>query len=209
MTTPARPVGPRLTVLGVITVLAGVLVAITVFDRPSSDNDQADPLHLGQSFQYQLSELPVDVSVDADVFDIDLFETPAATVEQLHARGRTVVCYLSAGSFEPVRPDAGLFPADALGEPLIGFEDERWLDIRRIDDLMPIIEDRLDQCARKGFDGVEFDECDQTRPFLDQEKPVFIVEYASDMAVACDSVPLGATVISKDLALDTALETYR
>jgi hypothetical protein len=47
-----------------------------------------------------------------------------------------------------------------LGRRLAGFEDERWLDIRRRDILLPIMRERLDRCAAKGFDGVEFDNVD-------------------------------------------------
>jgi hypothetical protein len=41
-----------------------------------------------------------------------------------------------------------------------GFLDERWLDIRRLDIVGPILKARLDLCKAKGFDGVEFDNMD-------------------------------------------------
>jgi hypothetical protein len=110
--------------------------------------------------QWQLGDLPADVAVDAEVYDLDLFETTRAEVARLHDDGRFVVCYLSAGSWEPYRPDSRRFPAAIRGRPIQGFEDERWLDIRRLDVLLPILEARLDLCARKGFDGVEFDNVD-------------------------------------------------
>jgi hypothetical protein len=111
------------------------------------------------TWQWQLTGR-VDLSVRARLFDIDLFDTPARVVARLHARGRRVVCYLSAGSFERGRPDEGSFPAAVLGRPLEGYPDERWLDIRRIDVLGPIMERRLDLCRRKGFDAVEADNVD-------------------------------------------------
>lgn len=107
------------------------------------------------TWQWQLSG-EVDTSVDADMFDVDLFGTPASTVDELHALGRAVVCYMSAGSWEEFRPDAGLFP-DAVKGLSNGWPGELWLDIRQLDVLAPIMEARLDQCAEKGFDGVEFD----------------------------------------------------
>ena len=67
---------------------------------------------------------------------------------------------MSAGSVEPGRPDTGAFPAAILGQPLDGWPDERWLDIRRLDLLGPILERRLDLCKAKGFDGVEPDNVD-------------------------------------------------
>ena len=111
------------------------------------------------TWQWQLSA-PVDQSVPAEMYDIDLFDNSAAVVASLHARGRRVVCYLSAGSFERGRPDSARFPAAVLGRPLDGFPDERWLDVRRLDVLRPVIERRLDLCASKGFDGVEADNVD-------------------------------------------------
>ena len=44
-----------------------------------------------------------------------------------------------------------------LGKAVPGWPDERWLDIRRLDVLKPILGARLDRCAQKGFDGVEYD----------------------------------------------------
>jgi hypothetical protein len=111
------------------------------------------------TWQWQLSGR-LDLSVRARLFDIDLFDTPASVVKRLHARGRRVVCYVSAGSFERGRPDAARFPAAVLGRPLEGYPDERWLDIRRLDVLRPIMERRLDLCRSKGFDGVEADNVD-------------------------------------------------
>ena len=119
--------------------------------------DRPEP---GDSFQWQLADLPVDTSVSADVYDVDLFETPADTVDELHDDGRFVICYFSAGSFEPFRDDSDQLPDEVVGDPLEGFPDERWLDVREVDALAPIIEARLDRCADKGFDGVEFDNVD-------------------------------------------------
>jgi len=96
----------------------------------------------------------------ADVFDVDLFETSAATVADIHARGARAVCYLSVGSFEAGRPDSGAFPAAVKGEPLQGWPGERWLDVRALHVLAPLLERRLDLCAGKGFDGVEADNVD-------------------------------------------------
>jgi hypothetical protein len=111
------------------------------------------------TWQWQLSS-PVDVSVPAQMFDVDLFDTPAEVVADLHRRGARAVCYFSAGSVEPGRPDAGAFPAAVIGSPLEGWPNERWLDIRRLDVLGPIFERRLDLCRAKGFDGVEADNVD-------------------------------------------------
>ncbi len=110
------------------------------------------------SWQWQLQG-PVDTSFDVDMYDIDGFEATKTVVNGLHADGRAVVCYISAGSWERWRPDAGRFPGRVLGRSN-GWPGERWLDVRRLAVLRPIMERRLDMCARKGFDGVEFDNVD-------------------------------------------------
>ncbi len=58
-----------------------------------------------------------------------------------------------------MRPDAGDFPARVKGRSN-GWPGERWLDIRKIGVLGPIMKARLDMCAAKGFDAVEFDNVD-------------------------------------------------
>ena len=113
----------------------------------------------GATWQWQLT-VPVDLSVEADVYDIDGFDNSARVVAQLHARGRRAICYLDAGAYEDYRSDASRFPDSVLGKPNPLWEGERWLDIRRLDVLGPIMEARLDMCRRKGFDGVELDEID-------------------------------------------------
>jgi hypothetical protein len=113
----------------------------------------------GTTWQWQLSGR-IDRSVKAEMYDIDLFDTSATTVRGLHRQRRHVVCYLDAGTYEPGRPDAASFPAAVLGASVEGWPGERWLDIRRLDVLGPIVKRRLDLCRRKGFDGVEPDNVD-------------------------------------------------
>ena len=114
----------------------------------------------GTSWQWQLTELPVDLGVQAEVYDLDLFETDVATIAALHARGSKVICYLSAGSLEDWRPDVAEFPEEVIGRKYAGWPGERWLDIRRIDLLSPLMAGRLRLCRDKGFDAVEPDNLD-------------------------------------------------
>jgi hypothetical protein len=67
---------------------------------------------------------------------------------------------MSAGSWEDWRPDAPQLPVEVRGGELDDWPGERWLDIRRIDAVGPVMEARLDLCRSKGFDGVEFDNVD-------------------------------------------------
>jgi len=114
---------------------------------------------LRTSWQWQLTGV-VDQNHDVDMYDIDLFANSASVVAALHAQGRKVICYMSAGSWEAWRPDAEQFPAAVLGNPLEGWPDERWLDIRQLDLLAPIMRARMDMCSQKGFDGIEPDNVD-------------------------------------------------
>jgi hypothetical protein len=117
-------------------------------------------LGASSSWQWQLADLPVDDPVEAIFYDIDLFEADAGLVTELQSRGSLVICYLSAGSWEDWRPDADQFPKEVLGDRYTGWPGERWLDIRRLDLIGPIMEARLDLCREKGFDGVEPDNID-------------------------------------------------
>jgi hypothetical protein len=102
----------------------------------------------------------LDLRVEAQVYDLDLFDTDVDVVRGLRDQGRHAVCYFSAGSWEPGRPDSGAFPAAVRGQPLVGFEDEHWLDVSRTDILLPLMAKRMDLCLAKGFDGVEPDNVD-------------------------------------------------
>lgn len=114
---------------------------------------------LETSWQWQLSG-KVDTSVDVAMYDIDGFDSSRKLIRRLHRDGRAAVCYMSAGSWEKWRSDASDFPDSVIGRKLSGWPGERWLDIRSIDLLGPIMQKRLDMCARKGFDAVEFDNVD-------------------------------------------------
>ena len=111
-------------------------------------------------WQWQLSGLPLDLSFDVDMYDIDLFENDARVIVALQAQGRKVVCYVSVGSWEDWRPDADQFPASVLGKDYEGWPGENWLDIRQIELLAPVMRARLDLCRDKGFDGIEPDNID-------------------------------------------------
>ena len=109
----------------------------------------------GATLAWQLQgEVPP--TIDADIVDVDAVETPRASIRALQRRGSRVVCYVSAGSWERWRDDAGDYPRELLGTELDGWPGERWVDIRD-ERLRPILERRTDACAGKGFDGIEYD----------------------------------------------------
>lgn len=112
----------------------------------------------GVSWQWQLSGA-VDTSIAVTMYDIDLFEAPQSVIDALHAQGRVVVCYFSAGSREDWRPDAKDFQASDWGKGLAGWPGETWLDIRSTN-VRAIMKKRLDLAVSKHCDGVEPDNVD-------------------------------------------------
>ena len=119
-----------------------------------------EPIHwhwqLSTNFSY-----PRDVLPNVTVYDIDGEYASATTVAQLHALGPNVkvICYIDAGVYEDYRSDADRFPKSVIGNPDQGWAGSYWLDIRQIDILLPIMQDRVQHwCKDKGFDAVEPDE---------------------------------------------------
>ncbi|MGO9877017.1 MAG: endo alpha-1,4 polygalactosaminidase, partial [Acidimicrobiia bacterium] len=120
--------------------------------RPSS----AAPI----SWNWQLqTPPPIPTNTKVQVFDVDGFETSAATVAALHAQGTKVICYIDFGTSENFRPDFGSFPTSVQGA-YNGWPGERWLDIRQLSVLEPIMTKRMQMCVQKGFDALEPDNID-------------------------------------------------
>jgi len=101
----------------------------------------------------------INTSHDAELYDIDLFDSPASLIQELQESGIKVICYFSAGSYEEWRSDAGSFKANDLGNTLDGWPGERWLDIRS-ENVRAIMTKRLDLAKSKGCDGVDPDNMD-------------------------------------------------
>src|SRR4051812_43644896 len=146
-----------------IGLLAVIATAITVARALTAD---PAPLTVAGPWWFQpAGQSTVDAGTGARVFALDPFTNPADTVRALHRDGRPVFCRLWAGLWESERPDAARFGAGLVGNLVGPAEDTaekgraragsvRWLDIRAIDALAVILEDRLILCAAKGFDGI-------------------------------------------------------
>ena len=113
------------------------------------------PQHL--TWYWQLQRRVAVEPVDAT--DFDGFDNSAATVAKFHALGQRVICYIDVGTWENWRVDAYRFPAYVLGRGN-GWPGERWLDIRRLSVLEPIMIARFRMCRDKGFDAIEPDNLD-------------------------------------------------
>ncbi|KAH7407183.1 glycoside hydrolase superfamily [Cadophora sp. MPI-SDFR-AT-0126] len=121
---------------------------------------------VGQKFQIILDSIPnltaspKVVPGDAAVFDIDLFDTDAATISGLQSQGKIVICYFSAGTYEPWRPDAGNFTQEDMGQSLAPeWPDEYWLRVNN-SNVKKIMTNRIQLAAAKGCDGVDPDNTD-------------------------------------------------
>ena len=98
----------------------------------------------------------IDTSLNVAVYDIDLVDTDDAVFKTLRAKGKKIICYFSAGSFEAWRPDAKQFPPSVLGKSN-GWKAEKWLDIRKLEILKPIMAARIDLAKQKGCDALDPD----------------------------------------------------
>ena len=131
---------------------------------------------LDSSFSWQLGE-EVNTEFNVAIFDLDLYETEPSLISSLHSQGKKVFCYISVGSVEDWRPDVADFPSQIIGKDYEGWAGEKWLDIRQIELLAPIMRERLDLCAEKGFDGIEPDNMQ-----LHWEDTGFEISYADQLA---------------------------
>lgn len=114
---------------------------------------------VGASFQIQYSG-EIDLTLPVDIYNLDWESTTAEEIAQLSARGVSTMCYFNAGAYEDWRWDQDQFPAEVLGKDLDGWPGEKWLDVRAIDALMPIMTARMDICRAKGFQAVDPDNTD-------------------------------------------------
>ena len=114
---------------------------------------------IGTSWQIQFSGT-LDQTVNATIFDIDLFDTDVSVITSLHSKGKKVVCYFSGGSSENWRPDYSQFITAVKGNKLSGWAGENWLDVRNLTVLGPIMSARMDLAKSKGCDGVDVDNMD-------------------------------------------------
>jgi hypothetical protein len=140
-------------------------------------------------------------------YDIDGFETEASEVAALHAEGKHVICYIDVGTAENFRPDYSSFPKSVLGRSN-GWPGEKWLDIRQLSVIEPIMQARFRMCREKGFDAVEPDNIEAFSNKSGFEiTPQQQLTYNEWVAEAVHS--LGMAVLQKNDGEQTAqLESY-
>jgi hypothetical protein len=116
---------------------------------------------LNSSFDWRIdTAIDPNSMTDAKVIDVDAFATTKESIDAWHKRGVYVIAYISVGTQDIRRDDAKDFPDSLLGNSYPDYDDERFLDIRQIDKIAPIIKNRFDMIKDKGFDGIEPDNID-------------------------------------------------
>jgi hypothetical protein len=157
------------------------------------------PQHLTWYWQIQGT---VNNNEPVAAYDIDGFENTAAEVAALHAQGKHVICYVDVGTSENYRPDFASFPASVQGDSN-GWPGEKWLDVRQLSVLEPIMTARFQMCKEKGFDAVEPDNMDGYEnqsgfPLTGAEQVTY------DVWVASEVHSLGMAVLQKNDGEQTA-----
>ncbi|MFH1802322.1 MAG: endo alpha-1,4 polygalactosaminidase [archaeon] len=110
------------------------------------------------SWHIQFNPTPESPAADVQYWNLDLFDVPNYTMQELKSQGVFVMCYFSAGSWEDWRPDADEFPQECLGNNN-GWPGEKWLDTR-CPEVRQIMVDRMDLGIEKGCEGFDPDNMD-------------------------------------------------
>jgi hypothetical protein len=148
-----RQVFPRI-------ILLSLLMATFAIPQASAQGSSAWRPAMNTSWQWQLSTLPSSSQLlRVGMYDVDGFDASASLVSAMHSKGIKAVCYVDVGTWENWRSDAKAFPAYVKGKSN-GWPGEKWLDIRQINVLTPIMTARFEMCLKKGFDAVEPDNID-------------------------------------------------
>jgi hypothetical protein len=116
-------------------------------------------VQIGESWDVQFTEpFVLDREVATIVLDLDNHD--AETFAKVKTGGTRLLCYVSVGTREDWRRDAGAFPDAVVGKALPDWPGESYLDLRRLDVLLPIMTERFRACREAGFDGIEADNLD-------------------------------------------------
>jgi hypothetical protein len=118
---------------------------------------------------------------DAEVWDLDLFNTDESTISNLKAAGKKVICYFSAGTSEQGRPDLGGLQQSDYGAGLPDWPGENWLDLRS-DSVFNVMKGRIEQAAQKGCDAIDPDnmgKLQHNRPAVGIELIIFVDGYSN------------------------------
>lgn len=112
----------------------------------------------------KLSSSATSVTPNVAVYDIDLYTNTnsgkdTTIIDTLHRLNKKVICYFSAGSYEPGRPDSSQFSDADKGNELDGWPGERWLNLRSTS-VRNIMAARIKLASQMGCDAIDPDNVD-------------------------------------------------
>ena len=128
----------------------------------------------GTTWMWDLENNALPTNLNAQVYVVDLFNTPSTKIQEYKNAGKKVVCYFSAGTYENWRSDASQFPQDTYCTPgencarsvhilgdwcESGGDCEWWLDHRK-PAVRTVMTSRMQLARNKGCDAVEPDNID-------------------------------------------------
>ncbi|KNC81105.1 hypothetical protein SARC_06554 [Sphaeroforma arctica JP610] len=97
------------------------------------------------------------------IVNVDMFDTTTEAIIDIRTMGYTVMCYISAGTYEDWRADSVDFPTELKGLKMKNW-DEKWLDIRTTNPyhnyLKALMQNRIITAANKGCQILEYDNLD-------------------------------------------------
>ncbi|KAE9978869.1 hypothetical protein EG327_007207 [Venturia inaequalis] len=166
----------------ITSILGTIVSAAAIADNPPHQNHHDTPKHhnhpshnhssskaiwqpaVGTPYQMILTgAIPDNTSTiqpaTIPIFDVDLFYTNKSAISTLHAQGKKVICYFSAGSSEDWRPDYMDFPVADKGPCLTDWAGERYLNIRS-QGVFNVMQKRIRLAAEKGCDAIDPDNVD-------------------------------------------------
>jgi hypothetical protein len=128
--------------------------------RPTAQADLwqpavADKIQMVLSGTVRASEGSV-IPQNVNIFDIDLFDTPASTISTLRDQGIKVICYFSAGTSEDWRPDYSDFKDSDKGAGLSDWNGEKYLDLRSAN-VFNVMANRIRKASSAGCDAIDPD----------------------------------------------------
>lgn len=107
------------------------------------------------TFDYRLDDFPSQLNEKVDVYFLDLYQTSVEEVQKLRDSGYKTACHFNAGSVGMEQKSMEKFPERVVGKSVMGSDGHRWLDIRAMKQLQPLIESQVQLCKSKGFDYLE------------------------------------------------------
>ena len=132
------------------------LLSLIAIAAPAYAVDRFTPV---DTWDWQLTA-PTNFNVAIKVLDAhpDLM-TPTA-MASLKKRGVRAICYVSVGTIEDTSPDLASFPKVVIGKRYAEWPQERFLDVRNLKLLLPLMKARFESCKKQGFGSIEPDNMD-------------------------------------------------